>query len=153
MMQHNEILWQPRPEDIRHSRLNEFRHWLKYAYNFETEDYESLWKWSTDHPELFWESIVRFFDVKFHSPYTAVISGATMPDTFWFEGATLNYAEHIHKGMSRQTKAITFSNETGEVYDISTEQMWREVQKLQQFFYRRGCNSRRSYSWIFTKYP
>lgn len=141
MMQQNEILWQPRPDDIRHSRLNEFRHWLKYAYNFQTEDYESLWKWSTDNPDLFWESLVRFFNVKLHSPYNSITSADAMPETLWFEGATLNYAEHIHNGMAGQNKAILFSNEAGEKTEISIEEMWREVRKLQHFYKQQGIKA------------
>ena len=51
-----DILWKPSSEDIANSRLMEYRHWLKQNHNIETKDYESLWKWSVDELELFWQT-------------------------------------------------------------------------------------------------
>src|SRR5258706_2655652 len=106
----NDILWRPSPQDIRSSRLHAYRLWLKENYKIETPDYESLWEWSVDHSELFWETLISYFDVRIHSPYSNVISGGEMPDTLWFEGSTLNYAEHIFSGMAGQKTAILFTS-------------------------------------------
>ncbi|HZI53697.1 MAG TPA: acetyl-coenzyme A synthetase N-terminal domain-containing protein, partial [Chitinophagaceae bacterium] len=74
------ILWQPTHEDIRLSKLNEYRHWLKAHHGLEWVDYESMWAWSVDHLETFWETVAAFFEVKFHHPYSSIISGGLMPD-------------------------------------------------------------------------
>ena len=74
-----EILWQPSTEDITSSRLYLYRQWLTIHHGIDFSDYESLWQWSVDQPEVFWETIAAFFKVKFHSPYTAVLSGGLMP--------------------------------------------------------------------------
>src|SRR5687767_9726150 len=94
-----EILWQPSADDIKASRLTQYKEWLRKQHGLTFSDYEALWQWSVDKPEIFWETIVHFFTVKFHSPYKSVLSGGPMPEAVWFEGGTLNYAEHIFKCM------------------------------------------------------
>jgi acetoacetyl-CoA synthetase len=134
----NDILWRPSPQDIRSSRLQAYRLWLKENYKIETQDYESLWKWSVDHSDFFWETLISFFEVRLHSTYSSVTSGGEMPDTVWFDGATLNYAEHIFSGMSGQKTAILFTSEKNEVRSISVDEMWNEVSKLRDYFLLHG---------------
>lgn len=133
-----EILWQPSTEDITSSRLYQYRQWLTIHHRINFAGYESLWQWSVDHPDVFWETMVSFFKVRFHSPYTAVLAGGPMPETIWFEGATLNYAEHVFLGMKDQEVAILFANEQGTDISVSVSDMWREVAKLQQYFKSHG---------------
>lgn len=137
-MDQKEILWQPSGGDIKNSRLYEYRLWLKDHYSVETSDYESLWRWSVEFPDIFWESISSFFNVMHHTPFINILSGDAMPDHSWFEGSTLNYAEHIYRGMSAQDTAIIFSSEKGDPRKISAHEMWREVAKLQQYFINHG---------------
>ncbi len=133
-----EILWKPSPDDITSSRLAQYRQWLKVHHNLEFADYESLWQWSVDHITLFWETLVSFFEVQFHAPYTSVLSGGPMPDALWFDGATLNYAEHIFNGMIQQKTAILFVSEQQALRSESVEEMWRQVSRLQLYFKKHG---------------
>jgi len=136
-----EILWQPSAEDISSSRLKQYRQWLAFNHSIEFSDYESLWKWSVDHVEIFWETIASFFKVQFHNPFTTVLSDAPMPDSVWFEGATLNYAEHIFIGMKDQQVALIFNNEQGVEKTVSVSEMWLEVTKFQRYFKSHGVKS------------
>jgi len=136
-----DILWKPSPEDVTNSRLQEYRLWLKENHNIETSDYESLWKWSVDELELFWQTIISFFNVQLHSPASSTLSGGEMPDAVWFEGATINYAEHIRKGMAGQETAIIFSSEKDEIRSIPVEEMWREVSKVRAYFLSHGVKA------------
>jgi acetoacetyl-CoA synthetase len=133
-----EILWQPSAEDITSSRLYEYRQWLTVHHGVHFSGYESLWQWSVDHPDVFWETIAAFFKVKFHSPYIGVLAGGPMPETMWFEGAMLNYAEHVFMGMKDQEIAILFANEHGVDISVSVSEMWQEVTKLQRYFKSHG---------------
>ena len=62
--------------------------------------YDELWRWSTEDLEGFWRSIWDEFDVRATTPATAVLPDPSMPGASWFEGATLNHAEHLlrHRG-------------------------------------------------------
>jgi acetoacetyl-CoA synthetase len=132
------ILWQPSPEVVQQSRLHAYKQWLKEQRGIETTDYESLWQWSVDHVEDFWESVAMYFKVHFHSPYTSILPDASMPGASWFPGATLNYAEQIFAGMRDQDTAIHFQNEKGATRIISVQQMTAEVAKLREWFLRQG---------------
>ncbi|WP_272597960.1 acetoacetate--CoA ligase [Solirubrobacter ginsenosidimutans] len=57
--------------------------------------YEELQRWSVEDLEGFWQALVDFYGVRFHTPPTAVLGAREMPGAQWFPGATLNYAEHM----------------------------------------------------------
>jgi acetoacetyl-CoA synthetase len=89
-----ELLWEP-PEDlVLGSNLTRYVAWLQRERGPDVDGYGSLWRWSVDDLEGFWASIADFFGVRFHAPYSIVLADRTMPGARWFEGATLNYAEH-----------------------------------------------------------
>jgi acetoacetyl-CoA synthetase len=82
--------------------------------------------------------VVEYFGVIFHSPPQTALTSDPMPETRWFDGATLNYAEHIHKGMAGQALAIRFVNERGDRRDITVAEMWREVARFRDCFAAAG---------------
>ncbi len=133
-----EILWQPEAKDIEQSRLHAFRKWLKAHKNIDAGEYELMWQWSVDHADQFWLALTEFFQVKFHSPFQTVMSKDLMPGTKWFEGATLNYAEHIFLGMRGRDTAIVFVSERTAPRNISVDEMWSEVAKFQAYFLAQG---------------
>ncbi|MDQ3015909.1 MAG: acetoacetate--CoA ligase [Bacteroidota bacterium] len=141
MTRAEDILWKPALDDITQSRLFDYRAWLKEHFDIVTSDYESLWAWSVENPEVFWESISSFFQFKFHTPYQEVMSADPMPDTIWFEGATINYAEHIFKGMSGQQNAILFATESQDTRTISVAEMWANVSRFQNYFLSNGVKA------------
>ena len=88
------ILWQPGTSDIEEANITHYMQWLYSEKNLSFESYSDLWQWSVDDIESFWGSLWDYFDIKSHSPYKAVLSNDNMPGAMWFNGATLNYAEH-----------------------------------------------------------
>src|SRR5688572_6758716 len=64
------------------------------AYGF--SDYDELWKWSVTDLEGFWAAVWNWCGVI--GTYERVLSSRQMPGARWFEGATLNYAEHALRG-------------------------------------------------------
>jgi acetoacetyl-CoA synthetase len=93
-MNHPAPLWRPSAERIERAAITRYRRWLKNRKGLDFADYESLWEWSVTDIEAFWESIWEFSEVRSHSPYRRVLDRRVMPGAKWFEGATLNYAEH-----------------------------------------------------------
>ena len=92
-------LWRPSAERVAKANITRYLAWLKEHRGLTFKDYESLWRWSIDELETFWGTIWQFFGVISHSPYKQVLDKRTMPGAKWFEGATLNYAEHaVHVG-------------------------------------------------------
>ncbi|HEX8935725.1 MAG TPA: acetoacetate--CoA ligase [Pseudonocardiaceae bacterium] len=87
------ILWQPDPAAVARSRIAAFRAWLASHRGVVVADYDALWRWSVADLAGFWGAFAEFAGVRFHTPPQRVLTGATMPQTRWFPGATLNYAE------------------------------------------------------------
>ncbi|MFJ2319510.1 acetoacetate--CoA ligase [Pseudomonas sp. NPDC087817] len=92
----SDILWQPDANRIAHSRMDTFRRLVNQRHSLNLEDYPALHQWSIDQREAFWQAIVDFFGISFHTQPDAVLrEGTKMPSAEWFPGATLNFAEHL----------------------------------------------------------
>ncbi|MFN8304270.1 MAG: acetoacetate--CoA ligase [Saprospiraceae bacterium] len=139
------LLWQPARPDMQSSHLAQYVQWLsqhvqpaflqkhglhgsfdpeKYDFSGGGSLYHDLWQWSTEQPDVFWESIWSYFRVISHSDCSAVQSKEEMPGVRWFEGATLNYAEHVFRQKTAQRPAILFKNERNPLEEIS----WAELE-------------------------
>lgn len=85
-------LWEPSVERRAGCRLTDYLAWLSRERGVDCREYSALQRWSVEHSEDFWRSIVDYFAVPLHSPAGRVLSGS-MPQARWFAGASMNYAE------------------------------------------------------------
>jgi acetoacetyl-CoA synthetase len=127
-----ELLWKPNDALIENSNLKAFECWLKSEKGLSFTNYDELWKWSVSELEEFWVFLAEYFNVRFHSNYTKVVSDDVMPGVKWFEGASLNYAEHIFRHADAENPAIIFQNEKERVY-ISWEELTQKVSAVREF--------------------
>lgn len=128
------VLWEPDPDFIRGTNLVEFVEWLSANKNTDfvisenakenVENYKALWQWSVNNLEDFWESVWQFFEIKSYSDYTSVLDERKMPGAKWFEGATLNYAEHAFL-KAGEGEAVVYVREDGLRRSLS----WDELKK------------------------
>jgi acetoacetyl-CoA synthetase len=92
------LLWEPSAGLINGARLAQYERWLASHRGLTFETYDDLWRWSVTELEDFWKSVWDFSDVHSYSPYNSVLmpspTGNRVEGARWFEGATLNYAEH-----------------------------------------------------------
>lgn len=132
------LLWQPSSAFIDHSRLTHFNEWLNQQYGLVFQDYHSLWQWSVDQPAAFWEAVSQYFEVKHYKPYEAVLSRDPMPETKWFEGSTLNYAEHIFRQETSEHPAVIFQSERQPMTEISWEELRRKAAALRNYLEKQG---------------
>lgn len=135
------LLWQPSEQWIRNSNLTKYMQWLKINRNLLFDDYNGLWIWSMEHTADFWKSIADYFNVVFHTPYTHIISADPMPHTRWFEGSTLNYAEHIFRNATTERPAILFQSERQPLTAVSWKELKQKVAALQSFFIQQGIQA------------
>ncbi len=108
-----EPLWVPSDERKERAQLTRFCRWLgeQRGVHFDIGDYESVWRWSVDHPDDFWASVWDYFEVVADPGYDAVLGRREMPGAEWFPGARLNYAEHIFRGKADDDLAVQFASE------------------------------------------
>lgn len=114
------LLWTP--ADPGASQLTHYAAWLAETTGRQFPDYESLWKWSTEETGPFWESLVHYFNIHFHQPYTRVLSG-DMPHARWFTDGTLNYAEHVFRNETASYPALLFCPENQPVEELSWDEL------------------------------
>jgi len=139
------ILWEPSPEFIRNSNMFKYAEWLKanYGKDFElSEDakanvkaYNSMWRWSVESLEEFWETTWKYFNIISHTPYTKVLESRTMPGARWFTGATVNFAENVlrHAEAKGDEEAIVYVREDGLRRSMSWGELEREVAAASQW--------------------
>jgi acetoacetyl-CoA synthetase len=126
MTQEHPLLWTPDAARISQSRLNDYMQWLaKRGHQF--NDYPSLWQWSTDHLEDFWESIWQYFEVKSSAPYKSVLAARSMPGAVWFEGSQLNFAEQIFRFNTDEKNADKIAILAKSESRDNVEMSWRSL--------------------------
>ncbi len=131
-------LWEPSKEFIMNSNLKEYEQWLIKNRGIRFFSYRKLWEWSVDDVGRFWGSIWDYFEVIHHSGYDKVLGTEKMPGALWFEGATLNYAEHIFRKKSNDQPALLFKAEDKEVKEISWEELESKVASVRTFLMNEG---------------
>ncbi len=98
------ILWTPLADARTSTRLGRFLQFCEARSGLRFDDYDELWRWSVEEGlEECWAAIWAYFDVQASHPFDRVLDGRVMPGAAWFEGARLNYAEHVlRSGLGRQ---------------------------------------------------
>lgn len=133
MVESEQLLWNPPDGFIAHSNLCKFEQWLCQRKDLYFRNYNELWEWSVTEIEMFWESIWEYFEIIHHSPYSNVLSSHSMPGAQWFEGATLNYAEHIFRQKSSDRPALIFQPEHGTPTSVSWSEMEQKVARVRAY--------------------
>ena len=117
-----EVLWSPPPDVRTRTAVGRYLDWLEREQGRRFDSYDELWRWSTDDLEGFWASVWQHFGVRSASPWTSVLSERTMPGARWFEGSTLNYAEHALRHQGAGPAVVARSQTRGPV-----ELTWDEL--------------------------
>ncbi len=133
MVSEGELLWTPKQAFVERSNLHAYMQWLKTERGLDFTEYEPLRQWSVTEIEAFWASIWDYFDVQSGTPYAQVLDSRRMPGAKWFEGSTVNYAEHL---LRYETKArpgdVAFHHlsETRPLGQMGWAELGNDVRKL-----------------------
>ena len=125
--EHPSPLWEP---DAKwRSRANITRFVDSYFEGTSTGEvaYEEVWRWSVENLGPFWEAVWDSGGILSGSDYTVVLSDSPMPGVKWFEGATLNYAEHALRTNASAGPAILYLDESGKRQETSWAELRRQV--------------------------
>ena len=90
-----DVLWTPDPDRVAAANITAFNRWLARHRGLDFPDYASLWRWSVTDLEAFWGALWDYFQIESSTPYTRVLGRRSMPGAQWFEGARINYAQHV----------------------------------------------------------
>ena len=136
------FLWEASQAYKDNANITKYMNWLAQNREHSFENYQDLWEWSVDELELFWQTIWEYFEIESSSPYKRVLDGYSMPCVKWFEGAKVNYAQHILRNSSPEKVAIYSESETRSSLQITWGQLTRDVlilaTELRKMGVRRG---------------
>jgi acetoacetyl-CoA synthetase len=121
-----EPLWRPSEEVVRDAAMTTYLRWLQRTEGRSFEGYADLWDWSVRDLEGFWMSIWRFFDVRSTLPPTSVLADRSVLGARWFQGATVNYAEHALRRRGADV-AIRAFREDGASRELSRDALATSV--------------------------
>ncbi len=119
----------PQPE----AQITRYQRWLHNQRGLQFDSYDALWRWSVSDLVGFWRSIWDYFDIHSPTPYRAVLDRPVMPGAQWFDGAQLNYAQHLfsHADVAHAAghPAIVFADEALLVAGTLREITWPELRR------------------------
>jgi acetoacetyl-CoA synthetase len=134
------VLWTP-PADARQStEIGRYLTWLENERGRAFAGYDELWTWSVEDLEGFWGSIWDYFQIRAHKPYDRVLSSRAMPGARWFEGAGLNYAEHLlgSGGEDAGATAIVAHSQTRDPIELTFGELRDQVARARAGLARLG---------------
>ncbi|MFE7422092.1 acetoacetate--CoA ligase [Rhodococcus sp. NPDC057529] len=125
------------------SRIGRFLIGVERRTGRDFRTYEDAWRWSVDNLDDFWAAIADEFDIRFHTPATAVLGTRTMPGAQWFPGGTLNYTEHVVREWSGRGHdiAIRSRSQTDGSVDWTGERLLEEIGRIQRGLIRLGVKN------------
>ena len=133
MVAEGQLLWTPRPEFAASSNLARYQRWLKETRGVDKPDYGALWRWSVTDLDAFWRSIWDYFDVLHDGKPERALDKREMLGVRWFEGARVNYVEHMlrHEGVAAPGEvALHHLSETRPLAAMSWQELGRRVRIL-----------------------
>lgn len=119
------LLWKPSREQKASSRLSHYMRWLADERGLDFRDYGSLWQWSVDRLEPFWESVWDYFEVQAEGSRQPVLGSHEMPGAQWYPNTRLNYAEHTFRMATTERPALVARSEDAPTREVS----WAELQR------------------------
>jgi acetoacetyl-CoA synthetase len=131
-------IWEPNAANVANSQIARFGEYVTAQYGAATATYLELWDWSVTHTEEFWSAIWEFFAIRSATDYADVLRGTVMPDMRWFEGATLNYAEHALRYSAGPEAALIAISEDGSTATTSWDDLRAEVGALGEWLRTSG---------------
>jgi acetoacetyl-CoA synthetase len=125
-----EVLWRPSANRIAASQLSRFMNWLRDNKNVGVSDYPSLWRWSTQDINGFWMAIWEYFGIISDGHFDTAVSNHTMFGSRWFEGARVNYTEHLLRhemSAAPEDVALYHCSETRPIAAVTWAQLGEQV--------------------------
>jgi len=122
------LLWEPSEEFKENANISRYMRWLESEKGLSFDGYGELWEWSVTELEDFWATIWEYFEMKASKPYERVLSSREMPAaTKWFEGAELNYAEHVFRQARPEEPAVLHRSEIRPLGEIGWQELREKV--------------------------
>ena len=131
-------LWKIKKEKLNKTNLALYSNFIYKNYKIKhNNDFNKIWKWSVDNPEIFWKSIWDFTKVKGRMGNILLQESNIFFKNKFFPDTKLNYAENLLKKNNTE-QAIIFKSENGYKQDISWNNLNSDVEKISNWLESNG---------------
>jgi acetoacetyl-CoA synthetase len=125
-----DILWRPSVHDMADANVTHFMRWLKRQRGITHSTWNDLWEWSVRDLYGFWSTVWDYYHVIATRRPDQIVSADAMPDTRWFRGAQLNYAQNVLAAAPRTRPALIEITEDEAPREWSTAELAGKVGAL-----------------------
>ncbi|SDJ55552.1 acetoacetate--CoA ligase [Microbulbifer yueqingensis] len=122
-------LWQPSPEAVASTQMDQFRRLVNERFRTELEDYDALHRWTVENREDFWKLLWDHTGVLASERGDTVLENDEMPGARWFPGARLNFAENLLRFRDDRT-ALVERLENGSRRELTYAGLFARVERL-----------------------
>ena len=106
-------IWKTNKEELKKTNLALYSNFIKKKYKINSgSDFNKIWKWSINNPQIFWKSIWDFTKVKGELGNVLFKESKIFYKNKFFPKARLNYAKNLLKKNNEQ-ESIIFRSENG----------------------------------------
>lgn len=124
-------LWTPSAQTRENALITKFMQGLP------VQDYQSLWQWSVDNSEAFWERVWDFAGIIGEKGDVVLSQPDKMIGGQFFPNGKINYAENMLKKRDGDT-AIIFRDEKGGERSLTFQELYEQVSLWQQALKKAG---------------
>ncbi len=136
-MKDNQIFWNPK--NIEETHIFQFS---KFCFSQGEKDYFKIHKWSIENLSEFWKKFIEYSNIPYEGNLHSVIEqGEHFIKTKFFPNIKINFAECILNPClnSANNRTVIYScNENQAIQEISSQDLVRNVLRLQNFFLKNG---------------
>ena len=126
----NNPIWTPSQKQIERSQMTKFIKYVNLSHHLSLKNYDDLYSWSIQDIPSFWETVWKFCEVKYSTPYSEIVDDTSkMPGAKWFTGSQLNYAENLLR-FKDSKPAIIFKGENQNPSILTYHDLNEEVKKV-----------------------
>ena len=129
----SKILWKPKTKEIKNSLINIFFNRLeKKKYLKNNQNFQDLWKWTVNNPDVFWSEFWDFSKIIGTKGKNVINENKVFNKTKFFYDSKINYTENIVKKRTSDV-AINFLSESGFEEMISWKSLYEKVCKFSSY--------------------
>lgn len=123
-------LWTPTHQQAQDSNLSSFMTQINHTYGLNITDYETLYTWSIEEADKFWQATWHYCDIIAGLQGTTVIENSdNMEHARFFPQARLNYAENLLRQTGSQD-AVVFWGENQIKQRLSHDELRAQVAQI-----------------------
>lgn len=132
-----EVLRKPAADVMEATAIGRYLSWLNESRGLAIEGYAGLHSWSVSELGEFWGSIWEHFAVIDHGGWDEALGDPSMPGARWFEGARINFAEHVLRG-DQAKPAIVGRSQTRDRIELTKTELGDQVARVRAGLVRLG---------------